>query len=359
LDPWQLPRRVEPDDRTEVEISIPKKIWGQIAPLPQHQLAQAARDLETAGLEGVWAPQLFGAPFAPLAAVAMATERLKLGSGIALAFTRSPLETACNALDLDLISNGRLVLGLGSSAESLIHGAFGQIYGKPLKHMREVVAAIRAVVASGHTGELGLIEGEYHQLDLRRFRTIRPPVRETIPIYLPAVFEKACAQAGELADGLLGHPLWCDKWIDDQVSVNLKQGLDKAGRPRTAVDLNLMIFVAVNDDKAQAVADARMNVAFYSQDRQYQRYFDYIGFGREAAAIQEAYDRHDFAAMSAACSDEMVETIVIAGPADEVRVRVAQRAAVADSITPVVPHFGLSPEQLAHYSKALAETLYP
>ena len=183
-------------------------------------------------------------------------------------------------------------------------------------------------------------------------------MRTRIPIYLPAIFEKAVAQAGELADGLLAHPLLCEKWIDDQLDTNLKAGLDKAGRQREDIDVNLMVFVAINSDKQQAIEDTRTNIAFYSQSPQYLRYFEAIGFGKEAQAIQEAFARNDFAAMNAACSDAMVETIALVGPVDEVRKRMASRAARADSITPVVPQFGLTPEQTAFYSRNIAEAFY-
>src|ERR1700730_2502757 len=120
-----------------------KAVWAQIAPMAQETLVPLARSLESAGVEGVWSPQLFGAPFGTLAAVGAVTDRLKLGTGIALAFVRSPLENACSAIDLDLLSRGGCVLGLGSSAESQIAGSFGSVYGKPLAHMREVVRLIR------------------------------------------------------------------------------------------------------------------------------------------------------------------------------------------------------------------------
>jgi len=96
---------------------------------------------------------------------------------------------------------------------SQVSGSFGSVYGKPLAHMREIVGLIRTIVAKGHTGELKRLDGEYHHLDLSNFRLLSPPIRPAIPIYLPAVFEKACEQAGEIADGLLGHPLWNDEWI--------------------------------------------------------------------------------------------------------------------------------------------------
>lgn len=335
-----------------------KPVWAELPVLPASELVPLAQSWEAAGIEGVWAPQIFGAPFTTLAAAAAVTSRIKLGTGIALAFTRSPLETACSAIDLDHISDGRAVLGLGSSAESQIEGSFGMTYGKPLAHMREVVGQVREVIASGHTGELTRLEGEYHTLDLSHFRLVRPARRSAIPVYLPAVFEKACEQAGAIADGLLGHPLWTTRWLQDRVGQSLKAGLDKAGRSRSDVDVNLMIFTVINPNRAEAIADARANIAFYTQSPQYLRYFTEIGFGTEALAIQAAFAAQDYDAMAKACPDEMVSAITILGSVDDVRSQVSERAVHADSITPVVPQFGIEPEKAAIYRQRIAELFY-
>jgi len=334
------------------------RIWAQLPPMPREHLIAAVERYESAALEGIWASQTFGAPFGTLSAAAVASKSLKLGTGIALAFVRSPLETACNVMDLDLISGGRAVLGLGSSAQSLTEGAFGMPYGKPLRHMREVIGLVRLIVAKAHTGELGLLQGEYHQLDLRHFRTFAPPVRCAIPIYLPAVFEKACELAGEIADGLLGHPLWNEKWIAEQTIPALHRGLERASRERGAVTLNLQMFVAVNPDRRAAIEDARPSVAYYSQSPQYLRYFDEIGFGAEARALQDCFVRGDIAGMVAACSDAMVESIAIVGPADEVRRRVRERTLAADACTPVIPHYALSQDKLDYYTAGIADLFY-
>jgi probable F420-dependent oxidoreductase len=334
------------------------RIWAQLPPLPREHLIAAVQRYELAGLEGIWCSQTFGAPFGTLSAAAVAGKQLKLGTGIALAFVRSPLETALNIMDLDLISGGRAVLGLGSSAQSLTEGAFGMPYGKPLKHMREVIGLIRLLIAKAHTGELGVLEGEYHRLDLRHFRTFAPPVRTDIPIYLPAVFEKACALAGEIADGLLGHPLWNDQWINQQTGPVLQRGLAAGGRQRSAVTLNLQVFVAVNPDRRAAIEDARPTVAYYSQSSQYLRYFDEIGFGAEARALQECFARGDLAGMVAACSDAMVDSIAIVGPADEVRRRVLERTREADACTPVIPHYALAQDKLDYYTAGIANLFY-
>lgn len=335
-----------------------KPVWAELPVLPANALVPLVQSWEAAGVEGVWAPQIFGAPFTTLAAAAAVTTRIKLGTGIELAFTRSPLETACSAIDLDHISDGRTVLGLGSSAQSQIEGSFGMPYGKPLKHMREIVRHVRAVIEKGHTGELGLLEGEYSSLDLSHFRLVRPPRRSAIPIFLPAVFEKACEQAGAIADGLLGHPLWTTGWLRDRVGQSLALGLEKAGRNRSDVTINLMIFTVINDNRAEAIADARANIAFYTQSPQYQRYFAEIGYGKEAEAIQAAFLVQDYDAMAKACPDEMICAITILGSKDEVREQVAERAIYADAITPVVPQFGIEPEKAAIYRQRIADLFY-
>jgi probable F420-dependent oxidoreductase len=335
------------------------RYWTQIAPLPAAELAGHVRGLEDAGVEGVWAPQTFGAPFGMLCAAAMATQKLQLGCGIALGFTRGPLETACNAMDLDLISGGRCILGLGSSAQDQIEKRYGGVFGKPLAHMRELVSLVREIIAKAHLGELGKFEGEYYQLDFTGFRTLQAPIRTRIPIHLPAIFEKACEQAGEIADGLVGHPLWTEAWIAGKIAPGLARGLAKSGRTQAEFEVNLSPFVMINPDRKAAIDDARATIAFYTQSPHYNPYFDYIGFGDAARAIQAAAARNDFPGMVAACPDALVETIVILGPPDEVVEKLGHRLPIATTCTPKVAHVGLSPERLAEYTCRIAKQFYP
>jgi probable F420-dependent oxidoreductase len=335
-----------------------KPYWGLLPPLPAMALAEAAKQSEALGLEGLWGIQLHGSPFSPLAAAAMVTTRVKLGTGVALAFTRSPLETACTALELDLISGGRLVLGLGPTLRFLNEDWHGVAYGKPIPHLRETVEVVRLLIRQGHTGTLGKWEGEYYRLNFAGFKTLTPPVRSDIPIYLPAIFESAVRLAGEIADGLPGHPIWCEPWIRDRVAPNLAKGLAKAGRARQSFDLNLFLIVALGPDKRQCIEDARRSVAFYAAFGQYERYFTAIGFGAEARAICQAAQAQDERARLHACTDVMVEHIALVGSVDEVRARVNRLAATADSFTLHAPFHGLSPEQIGEYSRRIAEAFY-
>ena len=255
-------------------------------------MADLMRRFEDLGIYGVWAPQLHWPPFATLVAAAMASKHLKIGTGIALAFSRSAMETALSALDLDRISGGRMVLGLGTSVRSFNERMHGVVYGKPVEHLREVVETVRAIIEKGHQGNLDRIDGAYHQLDLTGFNTGRKPVRATIPIYLPALFQATVVLATKIADGLLGHPVWSLKWITEQART-LDAELADAGRPRDQFHVNLWNYAAVASDRKQAIDDMRGTVAFYSSIAQYAKYFAAHGFGAQARRPIVAVRRFD------------------------------------------------------------------
>ena len=329
-----------------------------VVPLPGAILSQVARQAEDMGLEGLWAPQLYGPPFVPLAAAAMVTARVKLGSGVALAFTRSPLETALSAIDLDTISGGRAVLGLGTSLRWWNEDWHGVTYGKPLPHLREVVRLVRHIIAGAHSGELGRWDGEYHQLDLRGFKTQAPALRAHIPIYVPAVYEAAIRMAAEVADGLAGHPIWSERWVRQEVVENLKRGFAKAGRARGDFDLNIWAFVAIDADRRQAIEAMRGTVAFYASFAQYERFFAAHGFGEQARAIGAAASRNDTAGMLKATPDAMVDTFAIVGSVEDVRRRVEQLWEVADSLTLAAPFYFVDPGVTMAQQMAIAQAFY-
>lgn len=330
--------------------------WEIVQAMPAAEMADLMRRFEDLGLFGVWAPQLHAPPFPTLAAAAMATKRLKLGSGVALAFARSPMETALNALDIDRLSGGRMVLGLGTSVREWNERVHGVVYGKPVGHLREIVTTVRAIIEKGHTGQLGQIDGAYHKLDLRNF-TGRKPVRGSIPIYVSALFERSVVLACEVADGLLGHPVWSLKWITDQAA-RLDKALATKGRKRGDLHVNLWNYAAIGRDRKQAIDDLRGTIAFYSCVAQYQKYYAAHGFGAEVNAVIEAAARKDTAAMLKAVPDEMVTTFAIAGTPDDARERVSKMWEYADSMTLSAPQFFVPPARLAEYRTALVDTLY-
>jgi probable F420-dependent oxidoreductase len=334
------------------------RYWGVLPPMPGAMLSAAAQQCEALDLEGIWAPQLWSPGFIPLAAAATVTTRIKLGTGVVHAFSRSPLETACSALDLDLISGGRCVLGIGPTVRWWNEDWHGVEYGKPIPHLREAIEVVRLIIRKGHTGTLGKWEGTYYKLNLDRFQSLAAPVRDDIPIYIPAVYETACRLAGEIADGLPGHPIWCEPWILDRVAPAVGKGLSKAGRQRSQFDLNIWLFVAPGPNKRECIEDVRLSVAFYASFTQYERYFAACGFGDEARAIGQAAQAKDQAGMLRACPDRMVEHFALVGPVDEVRARVARIGALADSFTLCAPFYGTPPEKALEYNLRIASAFY-
>ena len=125
---------------------FPPRQWSILQPLPAPILVEMAKQAEARGIHGCFAPQVMGPPFLPLAVAAGVTERLQLASGIAIAAVRSPFETAMAAIDMDRISGGRFILGLGASVLAWSRGIFGAPEHKPLAHLRETVEAVRHIV---------------------------------------------------------------------------------------------------------------------------------------------------------------------------------------------------------------------
>ena len=335
-----------------------KRYWGILPLQTAARILDAAKSAEEMGLDGLWGIQLPGPPFLPLATAAGGTHRLKLGTGVTLAFTRSPFETALSALDLDLISGGRTVLGIGPSVRRFNQNWHGVPYDPPLPRLREVITLIRLVIEQGHLGTLGRWQGQYYTVDFGDLNILRPPVRPSIPIYLSALFTGAVRLAGELGDGLAGHPIWSPAWIRDQVEPHLEQGLKKAQKDRRDFDLNIWVYVAVHPDRRQAIADARGTGAFYSSIAQYEKYFTAHGFGEAARRAAQAAQEQDPKAMITAIPDDMVETFAVVGTADEVRAQINARWEMADSLTLMEPSFFLRAEQVDAYRQALVETLY-
>jgi len=287
----------------------------------------------------------------------VATERIKLASGIAIASARSPFETAMAAIDMDRLSGGRFILGLGASIQAWSQGVFGAPEHKPLAHLRETVAAVRHIVRGAHRG-LTPFEGQYYRADFASLQPTAPPLREEIPIWVAALRGPAVRLGAEVADGVMGHPMWSIDWAVERIQPDLAAGLAKARRKREDIELNLWLWCVPNEDEAEAVEDSRATVAFYAGMKQYESFFEAHGFGDEARRLQQHVEGGALASHAHLVPDEMVRSFVLCGKADAVRKRVERAWTVADSLCLVPPVYGLSPEKLAAYAGATAKLFY-
>ena len=334
--------------------------WAVLAPfVPGELLTAQAQQVEAAGMAGIQAFQVWGPPWPTLAHCAAVTSRVQLCSGIANAFTRSPFETALAATDLDRLSGGRFTLGLGPSIRDWTEGYYGSPYGNPVEHMRENIELIRLIIAKAHTGELDRFEGKYNRHDWSTWLgPLAPPLRTEIPIWIAVTQMALVRLAGEVANGLIGHPIWSMDWTLNKALPTLQEALAKSGRDRSDIHWNQWYWVAINNDRAEAINDARATVAFYAGMKQYEPMFAAQGFEKEAQACQAGLLSKDMAAWVGAITDEMAETFVMAGTADDVRKKVEQIWDVVDSFSLVAPLAGLPPEKMMFYIGAIAETFY-
>ncbi len=335
-----------------------RRYWGFVTPLQGELLAAHAQMLDAAAVEGAFAPQVYGPPFLPLAAAAVVTKRIRLASGVAIAFARSPFETAMAAIDLDRLSGGRFTLGLGCSARSWMEGFFGVSYSKPLGRMREVVEIVRLVVAKAHTGELTRYEGAYHSLDFAELQPPAPPVRTELPIWIAALRAPLVSLGAEIADGVMGHPIWSVEWATSLMPAAIARGLERGGRERGEIEVNLWLWTAIAGDRDEAIEDSRPTIAFYAAIPQYEEYFAAHGFGEQARRVRQAVQEGSLEDGAGLVPDEMVETFVACGSPEQVQERIEPLWEVADSLCPAPPSYGLPTEKVVAYTSAIAETSY-
>ena len=329
-----------------------RRWWGVMPVMAAPVMGGIAKQMEAVGFEGCFSLQIYGPPFVPMAAVAAMTDTLKVATGIAVAGTRSPVETAYAAIECDTISQGRFVLGLGTSLHSAICGIYGEPKRKLLSHLREVVKVVRYINANAHKG-MEPIHGEYFNAEWTEMMMTAPPVREHIPIWIAALKDKLTSLALEVGDGLMVHALWTVDYTV-QKKAFIEAELARFGRQRADVEINAWPWIAINDDKQQAIKDSRPTVAGYAGYKEYEPFFDAVGFGDQARACRLATGEHgDVSSVTGNVSDEMVEAFVKCGPIDEVLEKIEPFWSVVDSLCPMTPYRNLSQQQLMSYNEGL------
>ena len=300
------------------------------------EIADCAARAEELGYESVWVAEGHGGDqFAILAACALRTKRVRLGTAITSVFVRTAPTIAMAAAAVDELSGGRFVLGLGSSHRVQVEPEHGVAYAKPLGRVRDVTAVVRALLRDGevaHEGETVRIEG----FDLW-FR----PFRGDIPIYLSALFPKMTGLCGEVADGLI---LTRSTLATAAAArVHIAAGAARAGRDPAGVEIASLLPTSVAADRSDAFAAARPGLAFYAGFfPRYNRLIAESGFEQEAAAIARAWAAGDRAAAARAVTDDMLAATGVVGAPEECRERLeAYRASGLD--LPIISPFARGP----------------
>lgn len=306
-----------------------------------------ARRAEAAGFESVWTTEFFNANgLVRLAAVAAATERVQVGSAIAYAFMRSPMLAASAAMDIDEISGGRMVLGLGSGTERMNKDWYSMPFDDPpAPRIRDAIALVRAAIGAQKGGGLRH-DGPYYQVNIPAYARPRA-ARPEIPIGLAAVNRGMIRAAAACADGLIGHPVFTRTYIRNAVLPELNG---------SRCTLWPYVVTAVADSTAQAREEARRQIAFYYTTRLYHSILEPHGWKGAGETIASAFRQGDFKAMAEAVSDDMVDEIAIAGTPDEVRDQLKQWDGLADRVLLYSPSIGMKPERVQENLDAIIDT---
>ena len=307
----------------------------------------------------MWTVELFRSSLTQAMWLASSTETVGVGSGIAWAFTRSPMILALSALDIDEASGGRFRLGLGAGVKRLNETWHDVEYGRPAPHLRETVEAVRLITEKAGTGEPIRYEGDYHDIDIKGWIRPHRKVRDSVPIYTAAVQEGMARMAGDVADGLIGHPMCSLRWLDEVLVANFERGLSRSGRERSSFDFLPTVCCAISDDEAAAYDAARRTISFYATVRTYRPLWEMHGFGDAAEAVGGAFRGGDLASMPGHVPNEMVDAYCAAGPLDKVRERVEAVAERADGVWLMPPTYFLAPEEIAAYQRRIVAAFAP
>ena len=290
---------------------------------------EAVQEAERLGYDSVWAAEAYGSDTATvLAWLAARTSRIRLGSAIFQMPARSPAMTAMTAATIDLLSGGRMLLGLGTSGPQVAEGWHGQRFGRQLQRTREYVAVLRMALARqrvefhGETIELPLPDGPGKPLKL-----MIAPVQERIPIYLAAIGPKNTALAGEIADGWL--PIFFSPEHVGEVRALLEEGAARSGRSLDEFDIAPTVNTYITDDRQEARDRMRPVLALYvggmgsRKQNFYNQLVQRYGFEDAARTVQDLYLDGKKEEAAAALPDELIDLITLSGPKDHVRDRLA------------------------------------
>jgi len=306
-------------------------------------VGDGARLAEAQGYDGVWAAETNQDPFLTLLLAAEHTERIELGTGIAVAFARNPMTLAQSAHDLQRFSGGRFLLGLGSQIKPHITWRFSMEWSHPAARMREMVLALRAIWATWNDGAQMDFRGDFYTHTLMTpFFTPPPSPHGAPPVFLAAVGPMMTAVAGEVADGLLAHGFTTSEYLRDITLPALGAGAEAGHRSRDEVTISLPAFVVTGIDEeatATAAAAVRGQIAFYGSTPAYQGVLAHHGWGDLHGDLNRLSKQKRWPEMGELIDDDVLAAFaVVADPDDVAAALLARFGGIIDRISYYAPY---------------------
>ncbi|MBA2609801.1 MAG: LLM class F420-dependent oxidoreductase [Actinobacteria bacterium] len=281
-----------------------------------------AKAQEEAGYDGIWTAETSHDPFFPLLLAAEHTDTIQLGTGIAVAFARSPMTTAMTANDLQLASKGRFLLGLGSQIKPHIEKRFSMPWSHPAPRMREFVLAMRAIWDTWNNGSKLEFSGEFYRHTLMTpFFNPGPNPYGPPKVFLAAVGEKMTEVCGEVCDGMLVHGFTTERYIREVTLPALERGMKAGGRSSTDFELSIPAFVVTGgNDEEMAKADTavRAQIAFYGSTPAYATVFELHGWDDLHPKLNAMSKQGQWKEMGEAIPDDVLDAFAVVAAPDQV-----------------------------------------
>jgi probable F420-dependent oxidoreductase len=310
------------------------KVDGKLSVWTTGAVIEEARRHEKTGYDGLWASESAHDPFLPLLLAAEHTERLEVGTAIAVAFARSPMQLAHTAHDLQTYSGGRFTLGLGSQIKPHIERRFSMPWSSPAPRMREYISALRAVWAAWNEGARLDFRGDFYTHTLMTPFFSPPPAPGGAPkVFLAAVGEGMTRVAGEVADGLLAHAFTTERYLREVTLPLVERGLATSGRGRADFTVSHLLLTATGrteEEMARAIEGTRRQIAFYGSTPAYRGVLELHGWGElgdELNALSRSRREDKWEAMGSLVDDEVLHTFAVVGEPDRVAGEIRRRYA--------------------------------
>jgi probable F420-dependent oxidoreductase len=277
----------------------------------------AAREAEEAGYDGIWTAETSHDPFFPLLLAAEHTERIELGTSIAVAFARNPMLLANVGYDLQAFSKGRFILGLGSQIKPHITKRFSMPWDHPAARMRELILATRAIWDCWNEGSKLDFRGDFYTHTLMTpFFNPGPNPYGVPKIFLAGVGEKMTEVAGEVADGFICHGFTTERYLREVTVPALERGREKAGKTMEGFEIigpSFVVTGATEDDLDAAAKGTRQQIAFYGSTPAYRGVLEIHGWGELQDELNALSKQGKWVEMGDLIDDEILNTFAVVG----------------------------------------------
>jgi probable F420-dependent oxidoreductase len=313
-----------------VETGIPLDNWREVS--------ERARQAEESGFDGVLSAEIAHDPFMPLGFAALATERIRLATAIAVCFSRSPMVVAGTAWDLQEQSGGRFVLGLGAQVKGHNERRFSVPWSPPVPRIREYVESLRAIWKTWETGEELNYQGDHYAFTLMTPEFApKPTGLRRVPVTIAAVGPAMIKLAGRICDGVRLHGFATRKYLEQIALPMLDEGLSASGRKRSEFEIWGGGFIATGPDE-EAVAKqlewVRYRLGFYGSTRSYHNVFAVHGWEDLGMKLHAMSKQGRWKEMAAEVSDEVVHTFAAVATHENLSSAVEKRfGGLVDSVT--------------------------